>query len=62
MEAWKHGEIETQAWRQGDMKRKMEAQVIFLIQFTVSSSCKRKFVVYPFVDKESKGNYPLQTD
>jgi hypothetical protein len=67
METWKHGsmehgEIETQEWRQGDMKRKTEAQVIFLIQFTVSSSCKRKFVAYPFVGKESKGNYPLETD
>ncbi len=34
-------------------KWKTETQVIFLNPFTpLCSSCKRKFVVYPFVDKE----------
>ncbi len=34
-------------------KWNMEAQVIFLNPFTVCSSCKREFVVFPFVDKET---------
>jgi hypothetical protein len=35
-----------------------EAQAIFVNAFTVFSSCKRKFVVCPFVNKETNGNYP----
>ncbi len=41
-------------------KCKMEAQAIFLNPFTVCSSCKRKlrkFVLYPFVYKETNGSY-----
>jgi hypothetical protein len=30
--------------------------------FTVRSSCKLKFVVRPFVDKEKNGSYPFTTD
>jgi hypothetical protein len=50
METWKHGKIKT--WRQGHggIKRKTETHEIFLNPFTVCSSCKRKFVVCPFVD------------
>ncbi len=40
-------------------KRKMEDQAIFLDSFTVYSLCKRKFVVCPFVYKETKGSYPF---
>jgi hypothetical protein len=36
-------------------KRKSEAQAIFLNQFTICSSCKRKFVICPFVDEETNG-------
>jgi hypothetical protein len=36
-----------------------ETQAIFLNLFTVCSSCKRKFVVCPFVNKETKGSYPF---
>ncbi len=31
--------------------------VIFLNPFTICSSCKWKFVVCPFVDKETNGSY-----
>ncbi len=40
-------------------KRKTEAQAIFLKQFTVCSSCKRKFVVCPSVYEETNGSYPF---
>jgi hypothetical protein len=40
-------------------KPKTKAQAIFLNPFTVCSSCKRKFVVCPFVDKEPKESYPF---
>ncbi len=41
-------------------KRKTDAQEnIFLNLFTICSSCKRKFVVCPFVDKETSGSYPF---
>ncbi len=44
-------------------KWKTEAQAIFLNPFIVSLSCKRKFVVCPFVYEETNGSYPfLQTD
>ncbi len=39
-------------------KRKTEAQAIFLNPF-FCSSCKRNFVVYPFVYKETNGSYPF---
>ncbi len=45
METWRH--------IHGDIKQETEAQAIFLIWFTIGSSCKQKFVVCPFVDKES---------
>jgi hypothetical protein len=35
----------------------MEAQVIILNPFTVCSSCKWKFIVCPFIDKDRKGSY-----
>ncbi len=40
-------------------KRKIENRSPgnFLYPFTICSSCKRKFVVYPFVDKEANGRY-----
>ncbi len=37
----------------------MEAQVVFLNPFSICSSCKRKFVVCPFVDEETNGSYPV---
>jgi hypothetical protein len=36
------------------IKWKTEAQVICLSPFTVYSLCKWKFVMYPFVDEETK--------
>jgi hypothetical protein len=44
------------------VQAKMVAQVIFLNSFTICSLCKRKFVVYPFVDKETNGSNDLQLD
>ncbi len=41
------------------VKQKTEAQAIFLNPFSVCSSCKRKFVVCPFVYEETNGNYPF---
>ncbi len=38
-------------------KRKTEAETIFLNPFTRCSSCKRKFVVCLFVDKETNESY-----
>jgi hypothetical protein len=38
-------------------KWKTQGLVIFLNPFTVYSSCKRKFVVCPFVDEETKGSH-----
>ncbi len=42
-------------------KRKTEAQAIFN-PFTVSSSCKQKFVVCPFVNKETRELIHLHID
>jgi hypothetical protein len=49
-------------------KQKTESQAIFLNPFTVCSSCKRKFVVCPFVHEVTNGSLkeptkviPLQT-
>jgi hypothetical protein len=36
-----------------------ETLAIFLKPFTVCSSCKRKFVVCPFIDEETNGSYPF---
>jgi hypothetical protein len=41
----------------GDIKRKTEAQAIFLNPFTVCSWCKRKVVICLFVDQETNGSY-----
>ncbi len=38
---------------------KTEAQAIFFNPFTVRSSCKRKFIVCPFVDEETSRSYPF---
>ncbi len=63
MEISRHGDMET--WRHGhedidgDIKRKTEAQLIFLNPFTVCSSCIQKFISCPFVDEETKGSYPF---
>ncbi len=56
METWRHGDL--RQWH-GDIKRKKEAQAIFLNPFTGCSSCKRKFVVCPFFDEETNWSYPF---
>jgi hypothetical protein len=38
----------------------MKAQSIFLNPFTVCSSCRWKFFVCLFVDKETNGSYPFE--
>jgi hypothetical protein len=43
----------------GNGKQNAEAQEIFPNPFTVCKSCKRKFVVCPFVDDETNGSYPF---
>jgi hypothetical protein len=48
------GDIET-----SNGKCKTEAQVIFLNPFTVCSSCKQKFVICPFIEKETNGSCPF---
>jgi hypothetical protein len=50
MVTWRNGDVATWRWRNehGDIKRKTEPWAIFLNQ-SVSSLCKRKFVVCPFV-------------
>jgi hypothetical protein len=58
METWNHGNMNI--WKDGDIKRKTEAQLIFLNLFTVCLSCKRMFVVYPFVDEETNRSYPFE--
>ncbi len=37
----------------------MESKAGFLYPFTVCSSCKQKFVVCLFVDRETNGSYPF---
>jgi hypothetical protein len=48
-------------WRQGhgDIKRKTEAQVVFLHPFTICLLCIQKVVVCPFVDEETNRSYPF---
>ncbi len=41
---------------------KTETQAIFLNPFANSSSCKRKFVVCPFVEEETNGRYPFANE
>jgi hypothetical protein len=60
----RHGamNMETWIWRHGHgnkIKRKEEAQAIFLNPFTVCSSCKKKVVICPFVEKETNGSCPF---
>jgi hypothetical protein len=38
-------------------KRKTKSQAIFLNLLTVCSSYKQKFVIFPFVFKETNGSY-----
>jgi hypothetical protein len=35
----------------------MEALAVFLNTFTICLSCKRKFVIFPFVDETTNGSY-----
>jgi hypothetical protein len=42
-------------------KGKWNPKAIFFNLFTVCSSCKRKFVICPFVDEEKNGSYPFAT-
>jgi hypothetical protein len=51
METLRNGDMETR--RHGDIKRKTEAQAIFLNPFTVCSLYKWKFGVCQFVDEET---------
>ncbi len=60
VKTWKHGQREK--WRHGDIRRKMEAQAIFLNLFTVCSLYKRKFVICPFVDENQTEGIYLQID
>ncbi len=59
MKKRRNGDMETWTRRYRDFKWKMEAQAIFLSPFIVCSSCKRKFVVWPFVDEETNRIYPV---
>ncbi len=59
METGRRGDTEIWGHGHGDIKRKMEARAIFLNPFTVGVSCKRKFVVHPLVDEETKARYPF---
>ncbi len=72
METWRHRHGDMEIWRKGDMdtwrhtdmetsdgKKKTEAKAIFLYQFTVCSSCKRKIVVYLFVKEETNKSFPF---
>jgi hypothetical protein len=51
-----------ETWRDIKRKRKTEAQAIFLDLFIGCSSCKRIFVVCPFVDEETDGSYPFTNE
>ncbi len=60
VETRRHGGKEP--WRHGDINRKTVpylSQRMFFNPFTVFSSCKRKFVVCPFVDEETNRSYPF---
>jgi hypothetical protein len=64
METWTwrhgHGVMDIETWNFKKIKWKTEAHAIFLNSFNVCSLSKRKFVVFPFVDEETNGSYPLQ--
>jgi hypothetical protein len=63
MVTWRHGDMVTwrhedmNTWRYGDLKRKTEAQAIFLNPFPACSLCKLKFVICPFADEQTNGSY-----
>jgi hypothetical protein len=59
VETWRHTDMDTWIWRHGDIKRKTEAQAIFLNPSTSCSLCKQKFLVCPFVDEETHKSYPF---
>jgi hypothetical protein len=64
MEAYRHGDLrhghgDMEAWA-SNWKRKKEVQAIFLNLLTVCSSCKRKFAVCAFADKETNVSSRLQ--
>jgi hypothetical protein len=69
METWRHGgkrawgpghrDVKTwETWRHGDIKRKTEAQTIFLNPCNVCSSRKWKLVICPFLDELTKRTCP----
>jgi hypothetical protein len=41
-------------------KRETEAKAIFFNPFTFWPSCKRKFVVCPYIGEETKESYPCK--
>jgi CRISPR/Cas system-associated endonuclease/helicase Cas3 len=57
LDKWRHGDI-----GHGDIIPKTEAQAISHNQFSISSWCKRKFVVCPFVDEETNGSFQLANE
>jgi hypothetical protein len=69
MEVWRHrhgnmdmknGDMETRTWRQETSNGKRKPRRFSLIHLPlVDRSCKRKFVVCPFVEEEINGSYPF---
>ncbi len=51
--------MEMETWTMDMLKQERKVLAIFLNLFTVCSSCKRKFKIYPFVGEETYGSYPF---
>jgi hypothetical protein len=57
METWRYGDTDVETWRYGHRDRDMQTWT--WRQGILCSFCKRKFVVCPFVDGDTKWSYPF---
>jgi hypothetical protein len=62
METRRHGDMETRRYGDTETRRHGEMEIWVhgdMETWTWKQSWKRKFVVFPFVDEETNGSYPL---
>ncbi len=57
METWKHGDMDMEIWRHQTENGKQKPRRFSFIIYRCLS-CKRKFVICPFVE-ETNGSYPF---
>jgi hypothetical protein len=61
---WRHGQgdMDRETWRQGDIKRRTEAQAIFPNPFTICHRANRSLLFVPLLTKKQTEVIRLQPD